>query len=65
MRMPLGLGALVSAGFLAATQREAFDATLTMAAGVTTAVPALMKLAAFVTQLAQKDTAGGAPKASV
>ncbi len=55
LRVPIGMAAVLAAAFLAATQREAFNATLTMAAGVTTAVPTLVKLATLLTQLGDRQ----------
>jgi hypothetical protein len=55
LRFPLGMAAVIAVVFLAVTQREAFDATLTMAAGVTTAVPTLAK---FMTVIAQFTARG-------
>ena len=54
LRVPLGMAALLAAAFLLATQREAFDATITMAAGLTAAVPTLVKLTNVLTQFASK-----------
>ena len=54
LRLPLGAGVLVGVTFLAATQREAFNATLTMATGLTGLVPMLMKLTSLLTQLTPK-----------
>jgi hypothetical protein len=54
LRFPLGTGAVMAVVFLAVTQREAFDATLTMAAGVTTAVPTLAKLMTVLAQFTSK-----------
>lgn len=54
LRVPLGAGALVGVTFLAATQREAFNATLTMATGLTGLVPMLMKLTNLLTQFTPK-----------
>lgn len=54
LRVPLGAAAIIAGAFLAATQREAFNATLTMAAGVTTAVPTLVKLTNLLTQFTPK-----------
>lgn len=56
LRLPLGAGALIGVIFLAATQREAFNATLTMATGLTGLVPMLMKLSSL---LAQSNAKGG------
>jgi hypothetical protein len=57
LRLPLGLTALTTVLFLVITQREAFDATVAMAAGVTTAVPTLVRLTNFLTQLGGKPNA--------
>jgi hypothetical protein len=54
LRIPLGAGALIGVTFLAATQREAFNATLTMATGVTGLVPMLMKFTNLLTQFTPK-----------
>lgn len=54
LRIPLAMAAVMAAAFLASTQREAFNATLTMAAGVTTAVPTIAKLVALLTQFSSK-----------
>jgi len=54
LRIPLGAGALIGVTFLAATQREAFNATLTMATGVTGLVPMLMKFTNLFAQIAPK-----------
>jgi hypothetical protein len=59
LRTPLGTAAVIAAAFLAATQREAFNATLTMAAGVTTALPMLVKFTTLVAQFAGKPPADG------
>jgi len=56
LRLPLGLTALATVLFLVITQREAFDATVAMAAGVTTAVPTLVRLTNFLTQLGGRGT---------
>jgi len=56
VRVPLGLAAVVAVAFLVATQREAFDATLSMAVGVSAAVPTLVKLATLLTQLGTRAT---------
>jgi hypothetical protein len=55
LRFPLGMGAVMAIVFLAVTQRDAFDATLTMAAGVMTAVPTLAKLITVLTQFGAKS----------
>ncbi len=57
LRVPLGLGATGALVFLVMTQREAFDATVTVAAGVTTAVPTLLRLTSMLAQLGQKGPA--------
>lgn len=44
LRLPLATGATVAIAFLVTTQREMFDATLTVAAGMTTAVPTLIQM---------------------
>lgn len=44
LRVPLGLGATIAVVFLVTTQREMFDATLTVATGMSTAVPTLIRL---------------------
>jgi len=51
LRLPLGLTSLATLLFLVITQREAFDATVAMAAGVTTAVPTLVRLTNFLTEM--------------
>ncbi len=56
LRLPLGLTSLATVLFLVITQREAFDATVAMAAGVTTAVPTLVRLTNFLTQLGGRGT---------
>ncbi len=58
LRFPLGMAAVIAVVFLAITQREAFDATLTMAAGVTTAVPTLAKLMTVLAQFTAKGNEG-------
>lgn len=59
LRLPLGAGALIGVTFLAATQREAFNATLTMATGLTGLVPMLMKLTNLITQFTPKGGGDG------
>ncbi len=59
LRVPLALSGLLSLLFLVVTQREALDTTVTMALGVTTAVPTLVKLTSL---LAQLGTRGGDTK---
>jgi hypothetical protein len=54
LRLPLGAGALIGVTFLAATQREAFNATLTVATGVTGLVPVLMKFTNLLSQFTPK-----------
>jgi hypothetical protein len=54
LRLPLGAGALIGVTFLAATQREAFNATLTVATGVTGLVPMLMKFTNVLSQFTAK-----------
>ena len=39
LRVPLAVASVIAVTFLVATQREAFDATLSMAVGVSAAVP--------------------------
>jgi hypothetical protein len=51
VRVPLAVAAVLAVAFLLATQREAFDATLSMAVGVSAAVPTLVKLTNLLTQL--------------
>ncbi len=62
LRLPLGLTSLATLLFLVITQREAFDATVAMAAGVTTAVPTLVRLTNFLTELGARG--GGPPTAN-
>jgi hypothetical protein len=57
LRLPLGMTSLATLLFLVITQREAFDATVAMAAGVTTAVPTLVRLTNFLTQLGGRGNA--------
>jgi hypothetical protein len=51
VRVPLGVTAVLAIAFLVVTQREAFDATLSMAVGVSAAVPTLVKLTSLLTHL--------------
>jgi hypothetical protein len=51
VRVPLGVTAVIAIAFLVVTQREAFDATLSMAVGVSAAVPTLVKLTNILTHL--------------
>jgi hypothetical protein len=62
VRVPLAVAAVLAVAFLVATQREAFDATLSMAVGVSAAVPTLVKLTNLLTQLGSRAT--GEPKAN-
>jgi hypothetical protein len=48
LRLPLALGAASAGAFLFVTQREVFDSTLTTVAGVTAAVPTVIRLAQLV-----------------
>jgi len=50
---------LVAIGFLVVTQRQAFDATLSMAVGVSAAVPTLVKLTNLLTQLGVRTSGEG------
>jgi hypothetical protein len=63
LRIPLGVGALAGVVFLVTTQREMFDATVTVAAGVTTAVPTLLRLTTVLTQLGARNAT--VPRANV
>ncbi|HTM34633.1 MAG TPA: hypothetical protein VL263_25165 [Vicinamibacterales bacterium] len=60
LRVPLALSGLLSLLFLVVTQREALDTTVTMALGVTTAVPTLVKLTSLLAQFGPRggDTKG-------
>lgn len=51
VRVPLGVTSVIAIAFLVVTQREAFDATLSMAVGVSAAVPTLVKLTNLLTHL--------------
>jgi hypothetical protein len=55
LRIPLAVTAVTVVSFLLATQREAFDATLSMAVGVSAAVPTLVKLTTLLTRLGVKE----------
>jgi hypothetical protein len=48
LRLPLALGAASAGSFLFVTQREVFDSTLTTVAGITAAVPTVIRLASLV-----------------
>jgi hypothetical protein len=48
LRLPLALGAASAGAFLFITQREVFDSTLTTVAGVTAAVPTVIRLAQLI-----------------
>ena len=51
LRAPLGVGATAMVIFLMTTQREMFDSTVTVAAGVTTALPTLLRLTSIFASL--------------
>ena len=51
LRVPLGVGAAAVVIFLMTTQREMFDTTVTVAAGVTTAMPTLLRLTSLLGRL--------------
>jgi hypothetical protein len=55
LRIPLAVTAVTAVTFLVATQREAFDATVSMAVGVSAAVPTLVKLTTLLTRLGIKE----------
>lgn len=55
LRIPLAVTAVTAITFLVATQREAFDATVSMAVGVSAAVPTLVKLTTLLTRLGIKE----------
>lgn len=55
LRIPLAVTAVSALTFLVATQREAFDATLSMAVGVSAAVPTLVKLTTLLTRLGVRE----------
>jgi hypothetical protein len=59
LRVPLAMSGTLALLFLLVTQREALDTTVSMALGVTTAVPTLVKLTSLLAQLGVK----GEPKA--
>jgi hypothetical protein len=54
LRVPLAMSGMLALLFLIVTQREALDSTMSMAIGVTTAVPTLVKLATMLAQLGAK-----------
>jgi len=54
LRIPLATSGMLALLFLIVTQREALDSTVSMAIGVTTAVPTLVKLATMMAQLGAK-----------
>jgi hypothetical protein len=55
LRIPIAVTAVTAVTFLVATQREAFDATVSMAVGVSAAVPTLVKLTTLLTRLGIKE----------
>ena len=55
LRIPLAMSGTLALLFLIVTQREALDTTVSMAIGVTTAVPTLVKLANVLAQLGMKS----------
>jgi hypothetical protein len=57
LRIPLAMSGTLALLFLIVTQREALDTTMSMAIGVTTAVPTLVKLANVLAQLGLKGDA--------
>jgi hypothetical protein len=59
VRIPLGISAVFAVGFLLVTQRQAFDTTLSMAVGVSAAVPTLVTLTNLLTQLGVRPSGGG------
>jgi hypothetical protein len=61
LRIPLAMSGTLALLFLIVTQREALDTTVSMALGVTTAVPTLVKLTSLLAQLGEK----GGPKVNV
>ena len=63
VRVPLAIAAVVAVAFLVATQREAFDATLSMVVGVSAAVPTLVKLTNLLTHFGARGPSE--PKANV
>lgn len=52
-RVPIAVSGLIAFVFLLVTQREALDSTVSMALGVTTAVPTLVKLTNLLAQIAR------------
>jgi hypothetical protein len=62
LRVPLAMSGMLSLLFLVVTQREALDTTVSMALGVTTAVPTLVKLTTLLAQLGGRggDSKGNA-----
>lgn len=54
LRIPIAMSGMLALLFLIVTQREALDSTVSMAIGVTTAVPTLVKLATVLAQLGLK-----------
>jgi len=57
LRIPLATSGMLALLFLVVTQREALDSTMSMAIGVTTAVPTLVKLATMLAQFGAKGDA--------
>ena len=57
LRVPLALSGTLALLFLVVTQREALDTTVSMALGVTTAVPTLVKITNLLAQLSMKGDA--------
>lgn len=57
LRVPLAVSGMLALAFLVATQREALDTTVSMALGVITAVPTLVKLTTVLAQLTGKGDA--------
>lgn len=55
LRVPLAMSGTLALLFLVVTQREALDTTVSMAVGVTTAVPTLVKLTSLLSQLGVKS----------
>ncbi len=60
LRVPLGVGATAVVIFLMTTQREMFDSTVTVAAGVTTALPTLLRLTSIFASLGLTRPSGEA-----
>ena len=58
LRVPLALSGTLALLFLVVTQREALDTTVSMALGVTTAVPTLVKLTSLLAQLGVRGSGG-------